>query len=118
MGRNSCTEVELLNKDVGSNRQSAEGVQSMVHNSDSPALLNHGGFHKSDMQGQERGARLVTQGGLNKNDKMIKSDPTSRGYRLTLESFISRSVHRSREQQVQGHQHPHHGEHEAHVHGE
>ena len=70
MGRNSCTEVELLNKDVGSNRQSAEGVQSMVHNSDSPALLNHGGFHKSDMQGQERGARLVTQGGLNKNDKI------------------------------------------------
>jgi hypothetical protein len=31
MGRNSCTEMELLNKDVESNRQSEEGVQSMVH---------------------------------------------------------------------------------------
>ena len=30
----------------------------MVHNSDSTASSNHGGFHKSDMQGEEVGTRV------------------------------------------------------------
>ena len=44
--------------------RSEKGFQSMMHNSDSTASSNQGGFHKSDMQGHGREARLFTQGGL------------------------------------------------------
>ena len=43
---------------------SEEGFQSVLHNSNSTALSNQGGFHMSDMQGQGKEARLFTQGGL------------------------------------------------------
>ena len=56
-----------------SDRQSEEGFQSVLHNSNSTALSNQGGFHMSDMQGQGKEARLFTQGVL--NSQSLGMDP-------------------------------------------
>jgi hypothetical protein len=63
LGGQGGSRVNIMQRDNGELMVKNSGFQSMVHNSDSKASSNQGGFHKSDMQGQGREARLFTQEG-------------------------------------------------------